>query len=141
MQRRDFLKTSCSSCLAATAVGFLSTLLNSCSAPPMLDAPVTDHKIAIPLSALGQSDLYIIRPVGLLFDIALHRDDTGNYRAFVLQCTHASTQLTPTGDGYACPAHGSTFDAEGRVTRGPAQLPLREFPASASGDMIVIRLT
>ncbi|RPH36282.1 Rieske (2Fe-2S) protein [bacterium] len=139
MQRREFLKTSCSYCLAAGA-GLLASSLSSCAAPPMLDAAVVDHKISVPLSAFSQSDSQIVRPNGFLFDIGLHRGANGKFRAFVLQCTHASTQLTPTGDGYTCPEHGSTFDTEGRVTRGPAQIPLRQLPAEVSSDIVVVYL-
>ena len=139
MQRREFLRTTCSFCLAASA-GVLVTSLDSCAVPPMLDAAVADNTITIPHSAFDHSDVQIVRPGGLLFDIALHRDADGRFRALVLQCTHASTQLTPTGDGYTCPAHGSTFDVEGRVTRGPAQFQLRELPTEQSGDAIVVRL-
>jgi nitrite reductase/ring-hydroxylating ferredoxin subunit len=139
MERREFLKASCSYCLAAST-GLIVTSLSSCTAPPMLDAAVIDNRITVPHSAFARSDYQILRPSGLLFDIGLHRESDGTFRALLLQCTHASTQLTPTGDGYTCPAHGSTFDVEGRVTRGPAQLPLRELPTEQSQDTIIVRL-
>ena len=139
MQRREFLKTTCSCCLA-TSAGLLLGSLSSCASLPMLDAAVVDHKITVPFSAFAESEYQILRPKGLLFDIALHKETDGTFRALVLQCTHASTQLTPTGDGYTCPAHGSSFDSEGRVTHGPAQIPLRQLPTEVSPNTIVVYL-
>lgn len=139
MQRREFLRTTCTCCLAAGA-GLLLTSLGSCAATPTLDAEVVDHKVTVPLSAFAQSDLQIVRPGGLLYDIALHRETNGTFHALVLVCTHASNQLTPTGNGFSCPAHGSTFDVEGRVTHGPAQLPLRELATERSNDSVVVHL-
>jgi nitrite reductase/ring-hydroxylating ferredoxin subunit len=139
MQRREFLRTTCAFCLAASA-GIMVTSLSSCANLPVLDATVIDHSITVPLSAFTQSDYQIIRPNNLLFDIALHKKPDGQFRAIVLQCTHASNQLTPTGEGYTCPAHGSTFDLDGKVTHGPAQLPLRELPTESSRDAVLIRL-
>jgi Rieske Fe-S protein len=139
MQRREFLKSSCSYCLAVSS-GLLLTSLSSCASAPVLEAQVVDNKITVPLSALAGSDIQILRPSNLLFDIALRREADGQFQALVLQCTHASNQLTQTGDGYTCPAHGSTFDIEGRVTRGPAELPLRHLPAEQSQNMIVVYL-
>lgn len=139
MQRREFLKSSCSYCLAVSS-GLLLTSLSSCASAPVLEAQVVDNKITVPLSAFAGSDVQILRPSNLLFDIALHREADGQFRALVLQCTHASNQLTQTGDGYTCPAHGSQFDIEGRVIRGPAQLPLRHLPTEQSQSMIVVYL-
>lgn len=139
MRRREFLRTTCSCCLA-TSAGLLLGSLSSCASPPMLETAIVDHKITVPLTAFASSELQILRPRGLLFDIALHRETDGKFRALVLQCTHASTQLTPAGDGYSCPAHGSTFDSEGRVTRGPAQIPLRQLPTEVGSNDVVVFL-
>ncbi len=140
MQRREFLRTTCSYCFLA-GTGFLLSSLESCASVPVMDTQVVDKKISIPLSAFTSSDTQILQPRGLLYDIALHKEADGNFKALVLICTHASNQLTPTGSGYSCPAHGSTFDAEGRVTRGPAQLPLRELPIERTLDAVIIHVS
>jgi Rieske Fe-S protein len=139
MQRREFLKTTCSSCLTAGS-GLLLASLDSCASTPVFDTRVIDQKITVPLSAFAHSDSQIVQPSNLLFDIALHRTSDGTFRALVLQCTHATNQLTTTGDGFACPAHGSTFDIEGNVTRGPAQHPLHELPTERTETTIVVHL-
>jgi nitrite reductase/ring-hydroxylating ferredoxin subunit len=139
MERREFLRTTCSFCLAAGA-GMLAMSVSSCASMPVLDATMVGKTITVPISAFAQSDYQIVRPNNLLFDIAVQRKTDGRFRALVLQCTHASTQLNPSGDGYTCPAHGSTFDIEGGVTRGPAQLPLRELPTEQSNNALLIHL-
>jgi len=139
MQRREFIRNTCSYCLAAGA-GVITMSLSSCATTPVLDATVVDKTISVPLSAFAASDYQIVRPTNLLFDIALEKKADGQFRALVLQCTHASTQLTPAGDGFTCPAHGSTFDKDGQVTRGPAQLPLRQLPTEKTDEAILIHL-
>lgn len=48
-------------------------------------------------------------------------------------CTHLGCNVRHVaGNGFACPCHGSLFDANGRVTRGPAPRPLPWFGLSLS---------
>jgi len=51
------------------------------------------------------------------------RDAVG-LRALSGRCTHLGCTVREDGDGFVCPCHGSTYDAEGRVTAGPAPEPL-----------------
>lgn len=70
------------------------------------------------------------------------RDAEDSVRAFKPECTHK--QVTVKYDKkkrlVRCPAHGSRFDLEGDVIRGPAKHPLRAFEARLSGDRIVLML-
>jgi cytochrome b6-f complex iron-sulfur subunit len=55
-------------------------------------------------------------------------------------CTHLGcTVASDEKGGYACPCHGSAFDPEGRVLRGPASWPLERYTLSLSrrGELIV----
>ncbi|HEU5396320.1 MAG TPA: Rieske (2Fe-2S) protein [Verrucomicrobiae bacterium] len=63
-------------------------------------------------------------------------------RLFALSsiCTHRKCKLTAEADRtYYCPCHGSTFDATGRVTEGPARRDLPVLPSriDAGGDFLV----
>ncbi len=52
------------------------------------------------------------------------RDGKG-LRALSAICTHLGCNVrADEGGGYVCPCHGSRYDAEGRVTGGPAPAPL-----------------
>jgi nitrite reductase/ring-hydroxylating ferredoxin subunit len=54
-------------------------------------------------------------------------------------CTHLGCNVKRTGAGFECPCHGSRFDENGRVVRGPAPAPLAWFGLSLSprGELIV----
>ena len=56
--------------------------------------------------------------------LALLRDDSGLY-ALSLVCTHLGCTVTVSSQELACPCHGSTFDRQGRVLKGPADRALR----------------
>jgi Rieske Fe-S protein len=60
-----------------------------------------------------------------------------------LTCTHAGCNIADSGtvapSGIVCSCHGSEFDANGGVTRGPASAPLAHFAVDvdASGAVVV----
>jgi thiosulfate dehydrogenase (quinone) large subunit len=58
----------------------------------------------------------------------LLRPTTDTFLAFLAACTHQGCPITPTGPGFHCPCHGSTFDGDGQVTGGPATQPLIKVP-------------
>lgn len=54
--------------------------------------------------------------------------DSGGLYAFSALCTHSGCVVTVNSDGTSdCPCHNSRFDANGRVTRGPASSDLQHF--------------
>jgi Rieske Fe-S protein len=64
--------------------------------------------------------------------VCVARDAKGVY-AMTLTCTHQGCDLSQgsvSAEGIRCPCHGSTFDANGDVTRGPATSPLAHFAVS-----------
>ncbi len=62
--------------------------------------------------------------------LAVGRDAQGVY-AMSLVCTHAGCEMNGQGSvspqGIACFCHGSQFDANGNVLRGPASSPLQHY--------------
>jgi cytochrome b6-f complex iron-sulfur subunit len=62
--------------------------------------------------------------------VALGRDSGGLY-ALTTTCTHQGCEVAPSGSGVTavlnCPCHGSQFDRNGGVLRGPASAPLVHF--------------
>ena len=55
-------------------------------------------------------------------------------------CTHRNCKLDAEADKtFYCPCHGSTFDADGKVTAGPARrdLPVFEVSTNQNGELLV----
>ncbi|NBP83887.1 MAG: Rieske (2Fe-2S) protein [Mycobacteriaceae bacterium] len=49
----------------------------------------------------------------------------GEFKGFVARCTHSGCLLAEVKNGsIVCACHGSRFDLNGQVTRGPATAPL-----------------
>ncbi len=63
-------------------------------------------------------------------------NDEGTYRAFERACTHQGTSVDwQAGSGdFLCSNHGARFSAEGGVTMGPANQPLRAIEVSVAAD-------
>jgi cytochrome b6-f complex iron-sulfur subunit len=77
-------------------------------------------------------------PVGSLQAVGdnlfLGRDANGLY-AMTAICTHAGCQVSDTSPTQLdCPCHGSRFDGNGNVVRGPAFLPLQHFQVDLASD-------
>lgn len=54
-------------------------------------------------------------------------------------CTHLGCNVKKANQGFECPCHGSRFDDNGQVTRGPAPSPLSWYALTLSprGDLVV----
>jgi len=64
------------------------------------------------------------------------------FSALSLTCTHLGCALEPNAEGFACPCHNSRFDAEGRVTHGPAAKSLPALRVELTADnRLVLHLT
>ena len=70
---------------------------------------------------LGLAENYSLGSRTILPEIPalLIHTDSG-FTALSLTCTHLGCTLENDVDGFACPCHNSRFNAEGRVTHGPA---------------------
>ncbi len=61
----------------------------------------------------------------------------GVYRGFAARCTHAGCALALKNGGIECPCHGSRFELDGAVERGPATEPLVARPVSVRDGEIL----
>ncbi|MFI5161794.1 MAG: Rieske 2Fe-2S domain-containing protein [Sphingobacteriales bacterium] len=139
MDRRDFVKQSCIACIAMGA-GLVIGSLSSCATLPVYKTTVDANKVIVPASLFAQSELQIIQPKDMFYNIALRKEKDGSYTALLLRCTHADNQLISTGNGFKCNLHGSGFDQEGRVTRGPAERSLKKYKTELISDKIIIHI-
>lgn len=56
------------------------------------------------------------------------------FQAISLTCTHLGCEVRPSNEGFACPCHGSLFDQNGGLIRGPAVHPLRLLKIEQAGN-------
>jgi len=64
--------------------------------------------------------------------------DNGGLFAMSAVCTHSGCLLEDNPEtmaaGLSCPCHGSTFDGDGKVTRGPARTALQHYQVTVASD-------
>ena len=116
--RRVFLRV----CAMGTACGLASACGDNASGAPAVFGDAAAGSVAdIPVGTLRQ--------VGTV-PVFVGRDAGGLY-ALTSTCTHAGCEVRTDGAGDTavlfCPCHGSLFDRNGAVKRGPAPSPLVHF--------------
>ena len=145
MDRRKFIKNSCTACLSATV---LAALLSSCQATRYISGALGKDSITVSADEFiikqnnktGFRSFLIVRNDALQYPICVYRFNENEYSALWMRCTHQGTELQASGDRLQCPAHGSEFDNKGVVKTGPADKALRSFPVTVSNNQIFIDL-
>ena len=68
------------------------------------------------------------------------RDAQDSIRALSSACTHKQCQTAYSPDSHEieCPCHGSAFDLTGKVLKGPADTPLKKYPAKLSKGRVIV---
>jgi cytochrome b6-f complex iron-sulfur subunit len=70
---------------------------------------------------LGSAEKYPLGSRTVLDEIpAILIHTESGFSVLILTCTHLGCTLEQDADGFACPCHNSRFDADGKVTHGPA---------------------
>ena len=122
------------------STGILMETFSSCATVAIYKTEIADNKIAVPVSLFAKTDLQIINAKNNKYDIALRKEKNGSYSALLLRCTHANNPLMKTGTGFTCSLHGSTFNKEGAVTKGPAEQSLTKYATQLVAEQIIISL-
>jgi Rieske Fe-S protein len=119
ISRRDFLKLTRDGFLYLSGFLSLAGLLRFLSYESN-PAPQTEFEV-------GAADDFPPGSQTLLPKIpALLIRSAQGFAALSLTCTHLGCALESSAEGFACPCHNSSFDADGKVTHGPASLPLKK---------------
>jgi cytochrome b6-f complex iron-sulfur subunit len=125
--RRDFLKLATTGLLSAAGLIGLAGLMR------FLDyesepAPQTVFELGSPSKYPAGSRTVLLEVPAILFST-----QTG-FQALSLVCTHLGCTVEPAAEGFACPCHGSRYNPEGKVLRGPALKPLRALRTEITSD-------
>jgi Rieske Fe-S protein len=143
MERRDFIKKSCTACLSAMAI---VEMFSACTPTRYLTGELGKDGLTIDTSEFiskgnnQNRSFIVVRNDALQYPICVYRINENEYKALWMQCTHQGTELQASGDRLQCPAHGSEFDNKGNVKNGPADRSLRSFPVTVSKNQIFIDL-
>ena len=72
--------------------------------------------------------------------IIVAQTKAGNYIAVSKYCTHqgVTVNYTASSNEFICTAHGSVFSPTGAVLNGPADLALRQYTVTKTGNTLVI---
>lgn len=117
--RREFLGRA--SCLVASA---LAVGCECSHRPP----PVFETTIDVASLETDGATLVTSTPGLDGAPILVVRDASRRFHALSMQCTHEGCPVRPPVQGViTCPCHGSQYDLEGHVRRGPAQLSLARY--------------
>jgi thiosulfate dehydrogenase [quinone] large subunit len=99
----------------------------SAQAPGTPIAQVADVAVGTSLkfSTAGGAPAYLLRPTEDVF------------LAYLAACTHQGCEVLAADDGFRCPCHGGTYDADGRVTGGPPPAPLGRIPVQVVDGVVI----
>jgi Rieske Fe-S protein len=134
--RREFVTT----CACLMAGG----LVSACASLAARPVPITDGRVRIVLAehpelSRPEGSLKIL-PQGATDPLYVLRLDDGQFAVISPICTHQGCTVDIQGPRLVCPCHGSTYDREGRVLRGPAERSLTRATVAASNGVLVIEV-
>jgi len=129
--RRDFLGQLWvwTGAALATASGFVLFRALRSAAPPVrevaLDAAVVARAVASGGAAVGE--IFVAGTAEAPVAVSL-------------ACTHLGCRVAGAPGGFACPCHGSRYDAAGAPVAGPARAALARVPLVKRGESWIARL-
>jgi cytochrome b6-f complex iron-sulfur subunit len=132
LSRRNFLQLSVNALLGVSGVLGLAGLIRffSFQADP---PPPREFDIG-PAADFPQGSSTILPQIP-----ATLRHTSKGYIAISMKCTHLGCTVGKPGDSFQCPCHGSRFDENGKLTRGPAKRDLSSLRVeeNEAGNLIV----
>jgi Rieske Fe-S protein len=152
--RREFCQQAGQAATLAVLAGAFTSLLQSCGAEDPLSssgnalstisATLTNNTITLtidansPLATVGSAALVQYSNSALL--VARTAQDT--FVALTAICTHQNCTITNFSNAtYTCPCHGSQFNTNGQVTKGPANTSLKKYQTAFANNQLTITVT
>ncbi len=152
VSRRQFCAGACQAVSCATLATVFSGCGGGADSPTSPDGRATDLGVStgrftgsgvqvdVAGTALaGVGGAVLVQSQAGVFLLA--RTSDAAFTAIDAVCSHESCTVTGTdGAIYVCPCHGSRYDRNGRVVRGPATASLRQFPTTFNDGVVTIAL-
>ena len=140
MDRRDFLRSACLGCTAAT-LGLGALSLQGCSTLPLVKVDSDGRSLRVPLTSFSEASQVLVRTPRLTYDVLAQKLPEGGYRGLYLRCSHKDQPLTATPTGLHCPSHGSRFGLDGALLEGPATEALPPLRTEANATDLIIHVS
>ena len=138
MDRRRFV----SMCACVSGVSAATGLLTACASIAVRPVTALNGRVQLALAQYPElteaGGSLRIRPDGTQDPIYVLAVGDRRFAALSPICTHLGCTVDIQGDRLVCPCHGSTYDRQGTVLRGPAERALRRYPVDVTGDGIVV---
>ena len=146
--RREFVKDALTGIGTVAFGSFIMINQSSCSSNPT--APNnSDVTITLDLSLSENSALLTVGGALALAaneldssGMLLYRQSESTVKVYSRNCTHAGCPIGAFSSSgiSSCQCHGSRFDTNGNVVTGPAAIPLNQYSAAISEDIVTITL-
>jgi nitrite reductase/ring-hydroxylating ferredoxin subunit len=146
MKRRDFLSKSCLMCGAAAVSVVAVTSLESCKTTESTSGAVSEgfqvlnNQVLIPVAEMSASRLKTFKVKGLPKELLLVKNGETRFEAYLMRCPHAGGTVKAEESDLVCALHGSRFDLNGKVTKGPSKEGLKRYPVSVEGKSLVVSM-
>lgn len=137
MDRKGFLKKSCVLCIGGS---LFSIILESCQSLPIYKTTIENNKLIVSLDQFKENNYLIVRASNVSFDIAIIRTGEVKYNSFLMVCTHADNPVRYNGKEFYCNLHGSIFNRNGDVEKGPAEKSLISLVTHLENNFLTIKL-
>ncbi|MGV9799005.1 Rieske (2Fe-2S) protein [Mycobacterium sp. NPDC003449] len=133
--------------LVGTGITLAASTVAGCATygkPPATEPAATSAPAAAPVQPLAKTaDV----PVGSGVivgsgerAVVLTQPTAGTFKGFSPVCTHAGCTVSEVvGASINCPCHGSRFNLDGTVAKGPAKRPLDTKAIAVDGDSITLK--
>ncbi len=123
---------------ATVTLAACSTYGKQESAPAPTPAPNASSG-AGPANAIAKTGDIPVGSGAIVGEVVVTQATAGDFKGFSTVCTHSGCNVTSVADGTInCPCHGSKFNLDGTVAKGPANRPLDGTPVKVEGDSIVL---
>ena len=134
LDRRGFVAT----CACLIAGG----LVSACASLATRPVPTAGGRVRLVLADHPEltriGGAMKILPEGATDPLYVLRLESGEFAVLSPICTHRGCVVDLHGPRLICPCHGSTYDRNGTVIRGPAERALSRFHATVSEGVLVI---